>query len=100
MKHNIQSHSHQKQIDFLLEHACPSIRYLVYRDMLGTPTDEPFMVALQNEILSQSNTQKHLAAQHPDGWFGHELHGIDGMDCHIGGLLNLGVSVVLSINSK
>ncbi len=59
--------------------------------MLGTPVDEPFMVALQNEILAQTNTQKHLSAQHPDGWFGHELHGIDGMDCHIGGLLNLGV---------
>jgi hypothetical protein len=53
--------------------------------------NEPFMVALQNEILAQTNTQKHLSAQHPDGWFGHELHGIDGMDCHIGGLLNLGV---------
>ena len=85
------SYNFQKQIDFLLEYACPSIKYLVYRDMLDTPVDEPFMVALQNEILAQSNTQKHLSAQHPDGWFGHELHGIDGMDCHIGGLLNLGV---------
>ena len=81
----------QKQIDFLLEYACPSIKYLVHRDMLNVPVDEPFMVALQNEILAQSNTQKHLSAQRPDGWFGHELHGIDGMDCHIGGLLNLGV---------
>ncbi len=82
---------YQKTIDFLLEYACPNIRYLVHHDMLGTPMDESFMVALQNEILAQSNTQKHLSAQHPDGWFGHELHGIDGMDCHIGGLLNLGV---------
>ena len=81
----------QKQIDFLLAYACPSIRYLVHRDMLGDSINEPFMVALQNEILAQTNTQKHLSAQHPDGWFGHELHGIDGMDCHIGGLLNLGV---------
>ena len=81
----------QKQIDFLLEHACSSIKYLVHRDMLGVPADTPFMIALQNEILTQPNTQKHLSAQHPDGWFGHELHGIDGMDCHIGGLLNLGV---------
>ena len=81
----------QKQIDFLLEHACPSIKYLVHRDMLNVPMDEPFMIALQNEILAQANTQKHLSAQHPDGWFGHELHGVDGMDCHIGGLLNLGV---------
>ena len=85
------AYNFQKQIDFLLKHACPSIKYLVYRDMLDTPVDEPFMMALQNEILAQSNTQKHLSAQHPDGWFGHELHGIDGMDCRIGGLLNLGV---------
>ena len=83
----------QKQIDFLLEHACPSIKYLVHRDMLGASVDEPFMVALQHEILAQSNTQKHLSAQHTNGWFGQELHGIDGMDCHIGGLLNLGVEV-------
>lgn len=59
--------------------------------MLNVPVDEPFMVALQDEILAQPNTQKHLSVQHQDGWFGHELHGIDGMDCHIGGLLNLGV---------
>ncbi|MBR6514036.1 MAG: hypothetical protein IKT46_04285 [Clostridia bacterium] len=85
------AYNFQKQIDFLLEHACPSIKYLLHRDMLGTAVDEPFMIALQNEILAQANTQKHLSAQHPDGWFGHELHGIDGMDCHIGGLLNLGV---------
>ena len=81
----------QKQVDFLLEYACPSIKYLVHRDMLGAPADEPFMIALQNEILAQTNTKKHLSAQHPDGWFGHELHGIDGMDCHIGSLVNLGV---------
>ena len=85
------SYNFQKQIDFLLEYACPSIKYLVYRDMLNVPVNEPFMVALQNEILAQTNTQKHLSVQHPDGWFGHELHGVDGMDCHIGGLLNLGV---------
>ena len=81
----------QKQIDFLLEHACPSIKYLVHRDMLNVPVNEPFMAALQNEIVAQTNTQKHLSAQYPDGWFGHELHGIDGMDCHIGGLLNLSI---------
>lgn len=81
----------QKYVDFLLANACPSIKYLVYRDMLGADINEPFMTELQGEILLQANVQKHLASQHPDGWFGHELHGIDGMDCHIGGLLNLGV---------
>lgn len=81
----------RQQIEFLLAYACPGIRYLVHRDLLGTPSDEPFMASLREEILLQSNTQKILAAQHPDGWFGHELHGIDGMDCLIGGLLNLGV---------
>lgn len=85
------SHNFQRQIDYLLTHACSSTKYLVHRDMLGTSIHDPFMISLQNKILVQANTQKHLSAQHPDGWFGHELHGIDGMDCHIGGLLNLGV---------
>lgn len=81
----------QKQIDFLLENACAGIRYLIFRDMLDTPVNEPFMKTLQMEILQQANVQKHFEAQQPDGWFGHELHGNDGMDCHIGGLLNAGV---------
>lgn len=81
----------QKQIDFLLSNACASIRYLVQRDILNVSVDEPHMKKLQAEILQQPNIQKHLSAQHSDGWFGHELHGIDGMDCHIGGLLNAGV---------
>lgn len=85
------AYNFQNQIDFLLEHAGPSIKYLVHRDMLDTSINEPFMVALQSEILALPNAQKHFSAQRPDGWFGHELHGIDGMDCHIGGLLNLGV---------
>lgn len=80
-----------KHIDFLLKNACVSIRYLVHRDMLKTPADEPFMKEMRAEILQQSNVQRHLSAQNPDGWLGHELHGIDGMDCHIGGLLNAGV---------
>ncbi len=85
MEYNLKKH-----IDFLLENACPSIRYLVHRDILKTPTDKLFMIELQVEILRQSNVQKHLSVQNPDGWFGHELHGIDGMDCHINGLLSLG----------
>lgn len=88
MEYNLKKH-----IDFLLENACPSIRYLVHRDMLKTPTDEPLMKELQVEILQQSNVQKHLSAQNSDGWFGHELHGIDGMDCHINGLLSLGFEI-------
>lgn len=85
------SYNFQRQIDYLLAYACSSTKYLVLRDMLGTSINELFMISLQKEILAQANTQRHLSAQHPDGWFGHELHGIDGMDCHIGGLLNLGV---------
>lgn len=51
-------HSFQKHIDFLLENACPSIRYLVHRDMLKIPKDEPIMKDLQSEILQQPNVQK------------------------------------------
>ena len=78
-------------IDFLLENACASIRYLVQRDLLKIPTDDPAMLALQEEILNQANVQKILAAQCEDGWLGHELHGNDGMDHLLGGLLNAGV---------
>lgn len=81
----------KKQIDFLLDNACASIQYLVHRDILKISIHEPFMKELQAEILRQLNIQKYLSAQHEDGWFGHELHGVDGMDCHIGGLLNAGV---------
>ncbi|MBP3454426.1 MAG: hypothetical protein J6M20_12055 [Clostridia bacterium] len=85
------SHCFQRQMDYLLTYACSSTKYLVHRDMLGTSIHDPFMISLQNEIFSQAYTQKHFSAQHMDGWFGHKLHGINGIDCHIGGLLNLGV---------
>lgn len=81
----------EDSIDFLLENACTSIRYLVQRDLLKTPTDAPAMLALQEEILSQDNVKKVLASQCEDGWFGHELHGNDGMDRLLGSLLNAGV---------
>ena len=86
-------HDFQKHVDFLLENACTSIRYLVHRDLLKTPTDEPFMKEMQEEILRQDNVQTHLAAQHPDGWFGKGIHGAEDMDHHISRLLNCGVEV-------
>lgn len=79
------------EIDFLLENACDSIRYLVRRDLLETSVDRPEMVSLQEKIAGQANVKKILAAQNEDGWLGHELHGIDGMDCLLGGLLNAGL---------
>lgn len=81
----------ENSINFLLENACASIRYLVQRDLLKTPKDAPAMLALQEEILSQDNVKKILASQCEDGWFGHELHGNDGMDGLLGSLLNAGV---------
>ncbi|MDE6031171.1 MAG: hypothetical protein K2G32_06080 [Oscillospiraceae bacterium] len=83
----------KKHTDFLLENACASIRYLVHRDMLKTPIDEPFMKEMQEQILQQANVQKHLAAQCPDGWFGNGIHGCEDMDCRISGLLSCGVEV-------
>ena len=81
----------ENSINFLLENASASIRYLVQRDLLKTPKDAPAMLALQEEILSQDNVKKVLALQCDDGWFGHELHGNDGMDGLLGSLLNAGV---------
>lgn len=83
---------YQKHIDFLLDNACTSIRFLVHRDLLHTSPSEPFMQAMRREILEQENIKKHLACQHPDGWFGDELHGGEyGMERSIGTLLNAGV---------
>lgn len=70
----------QKQIDFLINNACSSIKFLVYRDFLHTPLTEPIMQNLRADILNQENIKKHLECQHPDGWFGDELHGGDGLD--------------------
>jgi len=81
----------ERTVSFLLKNACVSIRYLVHRDILKIPVDDPMMQSMQAEILQQKTAQKHLAAQHPDGWLGHELHGGDGMDGHIGALLGLGM---------
>ena len=81
------------EIDFLLEKACDSIRYLVLRDLLGVPADSEEMTALEEKILNQPNVKKILDAQNDDGWFGHELHGNDGMDHLIGELLNAGVEI-------
>ncbi len=83
---------YQKHIDFLLDNACTSIQFLVHRDFLHTPLTEPFMQKMRMEILEQENVKKHLACQHPDGWFGDELHGGEyGMERSIGTLLNAGV---------
>lgn len=81
-----------KQIEFLLEHACTGIRFLVYRDFLQMPVTDPAMHKLYGELLEQKNVRIHLDCQHPDGWFGEELHGGEfGMERSIGALLNVGV---------
>ena len=82
----------QKHIDYLLDNACTSIKFLVHRDFLQTPLTEPFMQKMRAEILEQENIKKHLSCQHPDGWFGDELHGGEyGMERSIGTLLNAGI---------
>ena len=79
-----------KTIDFLLENACASIKYLIHRDMLKTPIDDPMMRTMQTEFLKQPIVQKILAKQHPDGWIGYELHGIDSIEA-VMRLIDLGV---------
>ncbi len=82
----------KKHINFLLDNACSSIKYLVHRDFLHTPLTEPFMQKLYAEILNQENIKKHLECQHTDGWFCDELHGGEyGMERSISTLLNAGI---------
>lgn len=79
------------QIDFLLENACPVIRYLVHRDFLKTSEDSILMQDLYEELLQQKNIKDHFSAQHSDCWMGYELHGNDSIESHIGTLINSGV---------
>jgi len=81
----------QKTIGFLLENACVNIRYLINRDILKAPVDDPKMQKMQDEILQTPVVKKCLSAQHLDGWLGHELHGGDGMDSLMSVLLRSGV---------
>lgn len=81
----------EKSIEFLMSNACVSIRYLIHRDMLKTPINDPVMQDMQTEILQQKTVQKYLSTQHPDGWLGNELHGGDGMDSITDILLRCGV---------
>lgn len=83
----------EKIIDFLIENACVNIRYMVNRDFKNISVNKPFMQNMQEEILGQRKIQKIFAAQHDDGWFGHELHGGPGnaMDSSIAFLLMYGV---------
>jgi hypothetical protein len=81
----------EKAINFLLENACVNIQYLIRRDYFKIPISEPLMQQMQAALLQQKMVQKCLAAQHGDGWLGHELHGGDGMDNLFSVLLRLGV---------
>lgn len=83
----------EKTMEFLLEHACVNIRYMINRDVKKIAANEPFMREMQDEILNQKFTQKIFASQHDDGWFGYELHGQPGnaMDSSVSFLLMYGV---------
>ena len=59
----------------LLDSACPSIQYRLRREILGQPTDNPAMLALQEQILLDPVVQTVLGWQGPDGWLAWDFHG-------------------------
>ncbi|MBO5220407.1 MAG: hypothetical protein J6C52_13330 [Clostridia bacterium] len=60
--------------DFLLEHAGPSIRLRVKRDILGGISPEE-TAALQNEIRDEPIYRLIAACQKENGWLGNGFHG-------------------------
>jgi len=81
-----------KPINFLLDNACIFIKYNIHRDFLKTPTADPVMQAMQNEILNQDSVKKIFAMQNEDGWFGNGLHGgVPAIEGCVFSLLRMGV---------
>lgn len=81
-----------KTVDFLLDNACIFIKYNIHNDFLKTPTTDPVMEAMQNEILKHESVQKIFAMQNGDGWIGNGLHGgIPAIEGCVFTLLRLGV---------
>jgi hypothetical protein len=65
----------QELADFLLENAGESIKYRLHHEILGTPTDDPMMLQLQERIVEQRRVRKIFSYQHADGWIGDNIHG-------------------------
>lgn len=72
----------KKSLEFLLDHACPSIRYRLKKEILGD-IDSCEEEKLQGEILEDVLIQDFLARQNPDGWIDEDFHSEKGVESAI-----------------
>lgn len=63
-----------KSIDFLLEHANPSIKRRVKSEILHNLTSDE-AARYQEQILQEPNIKRCIACQLDNGWFGYGFHG-------------------------
>ncbi|MBU0983311.1 MAG: hypothetical protein KKA42_05545 [candidate division Zixibacteria bacterium] len=75
----------------LADRACPSIRYRVHREILGTSHRTALMRQLQQRILDDARVQEILALVRSDGWLGDSFHGVGGIEHGLRLLLEKGV---------
>lgn len=83
--------NYSKSVQFLLDHACPSIIYRTRKEILGEPTNTPSMRELQKQVLNDPEVKRVLALQKEDGWLGGHFHGADGPEGGIRYLCEKGV---------
>ncbi len=79
-------------IDFLMNNACPSIRFRVLKEILNMSFDSDEMVYFQGQILQDEAVKAILDKQQPNGWIGREFHGDDGVETYIRLLHEKGVN--------
>ena len=79
-------------ISFLNTNAGVSIRYRIRRDIQNENPRNSNMEALHEQILDKRKVRKLLSTQRDDGWFGNEIHGVDGVDSCVLRLLNHGIN--------
>jgi len=69
-------------IRYLLDNACPSIKYRVKKEILNEISTQEEEI-LQNEILEDKLIQEFIEKQNPDGWIGEDFHSEKGAETAI-----------------
>jgi hypothetical protein len=83
--------NYSKSVQFLLDHACPSIVYRTRKEILGESSNTPSMQELQKQVQNDPEVKRILALQKEDGWLGGHFHGADGPEGGIRYLYEKGV---------
>lgn len=79
-----------KTLEFLLENACPSIKYRIKKEILNDIC-KPEEEKLQDEILEDKLIQEFIAKQNFDGWIDEDFHSQKGIETAIRVLSEKGV---------